>query len=184
MRIFIGTAVTPVLAGAVHERVAHELERTVWSPAPQTQWHVTALFIGERQDDLIPFLESALDKVADHTAPFTLKHGRLTTMPKVDPSMLWVRFHPHEALTRLHLALSTATAASPSVHRPYWPHITLARSRTGAPEQVQGPEVVERMTVDHITLFRSIPSAQGSMHTPLRTWLLKGTDPTAPSEAA
>jgi len=179
MRIFIGTAVSVRDSQEIGATLRTELTTPFWRVAPTQQWHVTALFIGDRPEMMIGPLSVAIAKLAESHAPILLQHGRIVTMPKQDPTMLWIRFRPNTALTALHVALADATGTEPSIYRPYWPHITLARAKAGKPAVVDGEVLLPSMLIDHLTLFHSTPSPEGGVHTPIASWPLNGTDPVA-----
>lgn len=178
MRIFIGTTIPQESCELIKEGVGAVLAEPLWRVAPMAQWHVTALFIGERDEVSFSVVQAAAARIAQLTTPITLVNGRLVTMPKEDPTMLWIRFQPEPALTALHLALAQATGTEPSTYRPYWPHITLARSRKAASVAMNGELLVERLILDRLSLFRSDPSPGGTVHTEIATWPLTGTGPT------
>lgn len=184
MRLFVGTAIAAADTSAIELAVASQLANAHWKPLERTYWHVTALFIGERSENLVEPIAGTVARIASFTPQIVLEHGRLVTMPKQDPTMLWVRFQPHIALTALHLALAEATGTEPSIYRPYWPHITLARARAGKLETLDGPVIIPSLRLDHLSLFRSTPSPQGAVHEPLATWAFSGTDPIDPVVAA
>jgi len=177
MRIFIGTTIPQDSCDLIKAGIGTRLNDPVWRVAPEAQWHVTALFIGERDEAGLAIVQTACARIAQSTPPISLLNGRLTSMPKDDPTMLWIRFQPEPALTALHLALAQATGTEPSIYRPYWPHITLARSRKAAPDVSNGELVLESLVLDRLSLFRSDPSTSGTLHTELATWPLTGTDP-------
>ncbi len=177
MRIFIGTSLQPETAADVGRTLQEELAAPYWRVAPVAQWHVTTLFIGERLETVIPAVSAAIAKLAESHAPILLQHGRVVTMPKQDPTMLWIRFQPNPALTAMHLELAGATGTEPSIHRPYWPHITLARSKAGKAMNIGGDVVLPSLVIDHLTLFHSTLSPEGSVHRPIASWPLTGTDP-------
>lgn len=177
MRIFCGTTIPLDSCELIRVRVGTRLNDPGWRVAPMAQWHVTALFIGERDAASLTVVQAAVARIAQATPPISLLNGRLVTMPKDDPTMLWVRFQPEPALTSLHLALAQASGTEPSTYRPYWPHITLARSRKAAPVAMNGELILETLVLDRISLFRSDPSTGGTVHTELATWPLTGTDP-------
>lgn len=180
MRLFLGTTVPIDLAGRVNEQIVPVLASMIWKPAPLEQWHVTALFIGERGEASLPIIRDAARHLASITAPIKLSEGRLVTMPKDEPSMLWIRFRPSPQLTALHLELAARTGTEPSVYRPYWPHITLARARKRHVQPVvEEPTAVlmDSITLGDITLFQSTVGSEGPVHTPLETWAFTGTDP-------
>jgi 2'-5' RNA ligase len=177
MRIFIGTALPSALATDLDAHAAEHFKSGAWKVAAMEQWHVTSLFVGERNEDLLSGIQAKVEAIAARHAPITLFDGRLVTMPKDGPTMLWVRFTPSPELTALHHDLANSLGTEPSIYRPYWPHITLARRRSGRVIAVEGNVVVDRFHLDHITLFRSAPSPQGSVHSPIASWPLSGTAP-------
>lgn len=180
MRIFIGTAIPLPAAQDLGTKLREELAGPFWRMAPVTQWHVTTLFIGERRETVIPAISGAIARLAQSHAPILLEHGRVVRMPKQDPTMLWIRFQPNRALTALHVALAQATGTEPSIYRPYWPHITLARAKAGKSENVDGAVVLRSLVIDHLTLFHSTPSSAGSVHHTIASWPLNGRGPIVP----
>lgn len=183
--MFVGTALTAPVAAKVHHATGHWLALPEWRMAPLHQWHVTALFIGERPAAEVPGIMERLERVAGTTEVITLHHGRLLTMPETRPTMLWLRFDPAEALTRLHAQLADVVPAAPSPHVPYWPHVTIARVRGKAEALPPGTVVLDTLVIDQLTLFRSDPGHSGTVHTPLATYpLLSQRGPTAPVAAS
>jgi len=184
VRLFVATSLPAEEADHIMAVAGDVLGDPVWRAAPIDQWHVTALFIGDRPAGLPVPIAERVAAVAGTSAPVRLEGGRLTTMPKDDPRMLWVRFAPSPALTALHHRLAQAVGAPPSIHRPYWPHITLARARATAPPLIGGPLVLDHLVLARLTLFRSDPGVRGRTHTAVAEWPLTGKGPTAPGEVA
>jgi RNA 2',3'-cyclic 3'-phosphodiesterase len=171
MRLFIGTTIPEPLITKISAVAQAHLQDPSWRVAPAGQWHVTALFIGERPEHEVALLKDHVAPIAEGTPKITLHNGVLLTMPERSPRMLWIRFDVDPALTALHLTLATALDAEPSRHLPYQPHITLARSR-GRAEPVSATPVIEELVLDHLTLFRTELHSTGSIHHPLATWPL------------
>lgn len=182
MRVFLGTSIPPTISTELAGRLTTVLEQPDWRIAPLEQWHVTALFLGERPFEALPIIEQAAAKQAGNFGPITLKAGRLVTMPKLEPTMLWIRFRPNEELTALHLALAAATGSEPSIYRPYWPHITLARKAQRLVDVIDGDIVIPELVLGELTLFRSSPSSKGSIHDPVGSWRFTGKGRAAPVE--
>lgn len=183
IRLFIGTRVPENVRPLIRTLADQQFARSVWRVAPEQQWHITALFVGERPSKDVPGIKDAVERIASDTPQIHLQKGQLLTMPEEGPSMLWVRFDPQMELTRLHHRLAEALAMRPSHHVPYWPHITLARSRGKADVLRDNPMVLPELFLADLTLFRSEPGPTGTMHTPLFTWPLGRTGPTAPVAA-
>lgn len=182
MRLFIGTPLPTVLSEGLADIVHKAVTGTGMRWAPLRQWHVTALFIGERTEQELGRISDAMERCASDHAPFVLRDGRLAAMPEDRPTMLWVRFPSSSALTRLHHALAAATATTPAPYDPYLPHVTLARG--GRPSWTGAPVVLPEVRIDRITLFYSRPGPDGNMHSPIVSTMLTGTAPTAPGEDA
>jgi 2'-5' RNA ligase len=171
IRLFVGTAIGSDVRDRIQLGAKHWSESPTWRTASPDQWHVTSLFIGERDQAELDRITTAVAKIARDQPAFRLSRGMITTMPLNKPSMLWVRFDPSAELTTLHSKLAEATGTLPIPYSPYWPHITLAR---GNPEEPihNGPVVLDELLVDRLTLFRSDRGRDGSVHTPLSTWSL------------
>jgi 2'-5' RNA ligase len=175
IKLFIGTSIAAELAETIWNQAAPLGAYGRWRWSAREQWHITSLFIGQRDEADLPMISSAVAHVCKQTGPIDLPNGQLTTMPEDRPTMLWVRFRPSEELTALHHALAHATSTPPSPHRPYWPHITLARGTGSLPEP--GDILLPSHTIQHLTLFRSDPGPMGTVHTPLGTWPLGAANP-------
>jgi len=180
IRLFIGTRVPENVAPLIRNAADQQLAQPMWRVAPEQQWHVTALFVGERPAKDLLGIKDAVERIASDSTQIQLQKGRLLTMPEQGPTMLWVRFDPHTELTRLHHRLAQALAMRPSHHVPYWPHITLARSRGRITAQIDGPPLVKELMLSELTLFRSERSDHGSVHTAMGSWPLSGTGPIGP----
>lgn len=167
IKLFIGSKVDPRLVSTRLQSISDPL----WRWLPSDQWHVTALFIGHRPEEELSGICDQLTSVLKTRSPFMLDGGELRTVPEDRTSMLWVRFAISKELNTLHAALAAALGTPPSPHTPYWPHITLARGNGQIPEMKNSP-VIPMLPIDEISLFRSDPTPNGTLHTALRTWSL------------
>lgn len=182
-RYFVGTAITDPIASAIEKTALVVLTDPSWRIIPRVNWHVTALFIGMREPGQVERSIALISEVASAVSPIMLCNGRCLTMPKDDPSMMWIGFDPHSEMTDLHHALATALDVEPSPFVPYRPHITLARTRHAVRPLYEGPVIMEQLCLDTLTLFRSTPGPIGSVYTAVASWPMGRTDSTAPSEA-
>ncbi|MDQ3761470.1 MAG: RNA 2',3'-cyclic phosphodiesterase [Actinomycetota bacterium] len=145
------------------------------------QWHLTLVFLGEVKDDVVDELARRLNRVAARHPPLSLALGG---GGRFGNRVLWTRVQgDRDGLRRL---ADSATAAArrsrlPVEHRPYRPHLTLARADTGADlrplvERLaswQGsPWVATRL---HLVRSRLGAAVDGSaLHEPLAGWPLEG----------
>ena len=140
---------------------------------PSQNWHLTLHFLGHVELKKIEMLQERLSGQAlMHVKPFTISLSGLGTFPVGQkPRILWIGIDGDhtglltlkqgldQVLQKLHLEIE---------NRPYHPHITIARSKGEAPHpkvnfepQFKGQSAEE---IRHITLFKSILSAQGAEH--------------------
>lgn len=173
LRLFVGTSVQRGVAIDLLGQAGATQGRGHWRWAPESQLHLTTLFMGTREMAEVPTISKAIEAVCAKQAPITFHSGQLAAMPELRPSMLWLRFSPSSEFDVLHHALAKATSAPPSTFSPLWPHITLARGRSEG-VAVEIPLLLPHLLIDHLTLFRSDPGVDGTVHTPLDTWSLTG----------
>ncbi|MBL8002969.1 MAG: RNA 2',3'-cyclic phosphodiesterase [Flavobacteriales bacterium] len=171
LRLFVGTSLPePVIAG-IRRCAAPLLQAPGWRVMPELQWHLTALFLGNRPAGEVAGIRRLVRSVAAETPRFHVLNGRLVTMPEERPTMLWVRFDPNPVLTELHRRLADALGLAPDARTPYWPHITLARSSGVVPFHREESVCMERFAIDHLTVFSSELHPAGSVHTPLASYI-------------
>lgn len=171
VKLFIGTSIAPDLAEQVSALAHLQARAGSWRWSPRNQWHVTTLFIGFREEADVHDITGAVQRVCGLQKNFTLHNGQLVAMPEERPSMLWVRFDPSEELRGLHHTLATAISTLPSQYDPLWPHITLARGKGPMPVSCSSL-IVPTLTIGELSLFRSDPGTDGTIHTALGTWPL------------
>lgn len=171
LRLFVGTSLPEHVIGTIRTVAAPHLRMPGWRPLPELQWHLTALFLGNRPADEVADIRKLVRSIAAGTPRFSVSNGRLVTMPEERPYMLWVRFDPSPVLTTLHQRLADALGLAPDARDPYWPHITLARSSTTMPLIREEAVCLERFAIDHLTVFSSRLHPAGSIHTPLASYI-------------
>lgn len=171
LRLFVGTSLPEHTIETIHRSAGGAMNRTEWRTLPKLQWHLTALFLGNRPAEELPMISKAVRAIASETPRFHVLNGRLVTMPETGPYMLWVRFDPSPVLTELHRRLSDALGLAPDTRQPYWPHITLARSSSTMPLMREETVCLERFPIDHLTVFSSELHPAGSVHTPLDSYI-------------
>jgi 2'-5' RNA ligase len=146
---------------------------------PMEQIHLTLSFLGEVDDATLDPLTGALATIK---APgFDLCFSGTGCFPdRRRPRALWVGLEPEPLLNSLASLVREAVLACniPQEERPFSPHITLARLKFPAPREVGAfldlPQKKELppVRVREFTLFRSLLTSQGAVHTALRTFAL------------
>jgi 2'-5' RNA ligase len=148
--------------------------------------HLTLKFFGEIDENQINTLAAAASDVTCATPAFTLAVQSVGTFPgPKSPRVIWLGLSGQtEILAGMVRNLEQAFAPlgfSPE-KRPFTPHLTLGRVRSG-----QGREALRQslqsvilpdfpeLLVQELVLFRSTLRPQGALYTPLRQIALAGT---------
>jgi 2'-5' RNA ligase len=193
MRLFVALA----LDEEIRQRIAVYLEGFA-GLAPDARWaraeslHVTLKFIGELPEDEIPRLHDAL--AAIQAKPFRLAFRGYGFFPTARaPRVFWLGITAGEELPNLAARVDTALSALkiPREEHPFTPHLTLARSGSGAPrlrpegrsgakfERLQSQLAAMAtpdfgtMTAREFFLYRSQPSPGGSRYSKLASFALE-----------
>ncbi|WP_043265660.1 RNA 2',3'-cyclic phosphodiesterase [Streptomyces sp. CT34] len=147
-------------------------------------WHFTLAFYGEVAEDLLPGLHERLARAAHRHDPYGL---RIAGGGRFADRVVWAGADGDRPAMR-HLADSAAAAGRRAgvrmeEHRPYTPHLTLARNRTGgldlAPYAAALADFASSpWTVADLALVRSHPPAPGPGNQPryeaVASWRLGG----------
>ncbi|OGZ05012.1 MAG: 2'-5' RNA ligase [Candidatus Lloydbacteria bacterium RIFCSPHIGHO2_01_FULL_49_22] len=154
-RVFVGIKVSTPLAeycAALQSCVAGEHVRLI----PSEDMHLTLVTPWNTTDEraVIQRLQDALR----NTKPFSLTLDRLACGPNNDsPKLLWIECAASPELVALERIL--ADAFDIPEHRPFIPHITIARCAKDDQERSMPHHIAQRvefsMTVDAVQLFLS-----------------------------
>jgi 2'-5' RNA ligase len=167
--------------------------------APEARWaaaeslHVTLKFIGEQPEEQIPALQEALASV--QAKPISLAFRGYGFFPTARaPRVFWLGIEANEELPNLAAQVDTALAALaiPREEHAFTPHLTLARSGSGAPRLRREEKSISRferlhkqlaamptpdfgtMTAREFFLYRSQLSPKGSQYSKLASFPLRG----------
>jgi 2'-5' RNA ligase len=141
---------------------------------PAEQLHVTLVFLGQMDERRLERCAAQLERIEDRRA-FELTADRLVGLPKGhNPRVVAAAFgEPGERPRQLHDELAaglTAKRLYKKEKRPWFPHITIARSRGRTRLRPAGitPEPV-KFTAVRVTLYNSILKPSGAEHRPLKS---------------
>lgn len=176
MRTFVALNLPRAGREHLHEGLAAVRGRDLplrWLPADNL--HLTLKFLGDIEGSEVQRLEETLRRVAARHRPLRLQVGGLGAFPSLRrTSVLWIGVAPDPALLALQRETELELSRLGYVRelKPYRPHITVARTRTGA-----RPPDVERLVnlctvtadaeVESMELMRSRTGAGGSRYEPL-----------------
>jgi RNA 2',3'-cyclic 3'-phosphodiesterase len=176
-RLFIGIpladATAQELVAAVHHLRSRASQRTEsgslrWS-APES-WHITLQFLGRTMPDQYDCVVARLREL--HQPPVAIALGAIGTFDRA--GVLFVDVNVTPQLLALQQSVTAATAPCGFIpeHRPYHPHITLARrkGKGGGRElrdlklQIDRQPKLSRFTAGSFVLYESIPTREGSRY--------------------
>lgn len=176
MRLFIAIELPDEIKKQLEE-MRTDIPGSRWVPLEQI--HLTLSFLGEVDDTALDLLSGALATI--NVPGFNLCFSGTGCFPdRRRPRVLWLGLEPEPLLSNLASLVREAVLACdiPQEERPFSPHITLARLKFPAPREVGSfldqPQKLELppVMVREFTIFRSILTSQGAIHTPVKTFVL------------
>ena len=190
MRLFVALTPPGEALDALHTATQglRELAPDLRWTRPE-QWHVTLVFLGEVGDDIVDELARRLNRTAARHPPLALALGG---GGRFGHRVLWTGVQgDRDGLRRLADSAVAAARRSrlPVEHRPYRPHLTLARADAradaGADAGADLRPLVERLSAwrglpwvaTQLHLVRSRLSAApggSALHEPIGGWPLDG----------
>jgi RNA 2',3'-cyclic 3'-phosphodiesterase len=132
VRLFVAVAPPAEEVAALDAALGSRDEQLRW--VPPDQWHLTLVFCGEVAASVVPELTDRLARAAARTPALSLRLSAGGTFPKqaARARVLWVGLDG-DMPTLSRLAERCAAAARRCgidvEHRPFRPHLTLARAR-------------------------------------------------------
>lgn len=146
---------------------------------PEENMHLTLKFLGDTPESRIQEVGEALEAVAADQESFRLVFGGLGAFPDTrNPRILWVGLAAgQEEMARLALAVETRMVrlGFAKEERPFSPHLTLGRVRS--PKNLESFLRAFQETkyhsdlsvmVDHLTLYQSTLTPEGSVYRALQ----------------
>ena len=152
-----------------------ELEHTSWP----VRWvgddnlHLTVKFYGEVPDEDVTRLEDELAAAVRGTAVLPMQLNGVNAFPALrHPRVIWaaVDAPPALELVQHRVEQAAARAGFPPEGKPFRPHITLGRLKSGASLPRSAPDVLEQLVLDvafeasRVVLFESRLSREGARH--------------------
>lgn len=187
-KLFIGLPIQSATALLLGDRWSGDaqlnLNRMAWTkPA---NWHVTLFFLGATHEGQVGILGQLIDSSFHEIHSFTSSLKGLGVFPEGGkPRVLWLGLQNIQPLIAAYAALG-GLIQKKSFHvdtKPLKPHLTLARIKSIADRPSLESLLREyesfdfgTVTINRVTLFESISSANGVMYVPMfEKWLLTGS---------
>lgn len=203
MRLFIALPVPENVRREVTRRsdpLRRELPQARWVD-PDTM-HLTLVFLGETDSELLPALDDAMRPAFAAFQPFQLRLTGGGTFPNPQPGgrarparVAWVGIDGGTELPALreHVVAAARTAVDYEPEpRPFHPHLTLARCRapwrreevsTFLHQYPRGQKLADPFEVNRGILFESHLTSHGARHQEVTSYPL-GSGPVAAERAA
>lgn len=150
-------------------------------PVPPEQMHLTLKFIGEVESGLVADIRECLHTV--RAQPFTMRlQGVGYFPPRGAPKVVWAGVEPQEGVLRLRNSVekSLRDTGLPRDKKKFFPHLTLCRLKNSPPKKVarfletNALLVTPYFEVEHFTLYSSVLTPKGAIHTVVDTVSLLG----------
>jgi 2'-5' RNA ligase len=193
MRLFIALD----LEEGIRQRITLFLQG-IQNFAPETRWvkpeslHITLKFIGEKSEEQVPRIQQALGVIQAPSVSLAFRGYGFFPTPHT-ARVFWLGIESDHRLANLAAQVdsSLATLGIPREEHAFTPHLTLARSGSGAPhkkrEDKQNPRFQRlqeklsamppvdfgTMTAQEFFLYQSKLSSGGSRYTKLASFLLQ-----------
>ena len=147
-------------------------DAAVWRPLAEESFHVTLAFLGYRPEEDVERVARVLGELPPWTAPelavgdgllLPPRRARVLTVALVDPDGVLGAVQ-----ASVSAALATAGLYEPEA-RPFRPHVTVARLRSGAraPRTLDAQPEPLSFTAGAVTLYRSRLGRGGAVYEPL-----------------
>lgn len=183
MRIFVSVNLP--------DRIRHELQviqsklrksMQNWRWIDPANMHITLKFIGEYPEDQLDVLEKVLTPSADSMPPFDIDMDELGTFPpRGKPTVLWIGIQQGAAQLKKLSELVTTSLRDANIdadHKPFVPHITVARAKRDGiaqvPDSTHLPVFNTRMTVESFYVMESELKPSGAQYKKHVEFMLKG----------
>lgn len=161
-RLFIAAWPDDELAAQLTALHRPDAEGVRWSPP--SNWHITLRFLGE-----VP-----VEAVADRLTAADLPAATATLGPTIERLGPQVVMIPVAGADRLAEAVRTATAGLGEPEQfGFRGHLTLARTRRGAPSSLLGTRFDATARIDRISLVASRLDPAGSIYETIDTYPLR-----------
>lgn len=180
MRLFFAVPIEEPLRSAIASRQSawvradHNIR---WTSADQL--HLTLLFLGESPDERLEAVLAAADRALNGLRPGALAFAGPGLFSRRDRHIFWIGLRPEEWLLQAaeRLAAGLAEFVEKKESRPFVPHLTVGRSRTGRHVRTDflhdfQHDVLPGISQEksRIVLFRSILHPDGPEHLPMKHW--------------
>ena len=137
--------------------------------------HLTLLFLGDTEEDLIPQISQQLDEICQNIRPLSLKFGKLGGFPDLNhPQVVWVGLEGEGLVPLRQTITDKLLPLVPTADaKPFHPHLTIARTNASSHPELaasplaqtnQQPVGLSPVLIPQIDLLESILASGGSIH--------------------
>lgn len=184
MSLFIGIPVSMRTLRAVAGAAAHIQERAESSlgfrwVAP-ARYHVTLRYLGYTKEEALPAIRDQVTRAIAGIKPFEMRCREIGAFPSLDNAqVLWAgiddgRGELAALAAKVGEAMDALGFESPS--RPFHPHVTMARLKTGTDltklVQEVPAHVFSKSSVESLLLYKSSVESETSEYKKITNWTL------------
>jgi len=178
MRCFLGIPLPADCRAAIKESwTIPENERPSLKLSDPGQWHITLAFFGDVAYDQLIRLVQLISQALETPPEGSFHMTSIQTFPAKKPTMYVAKCRPeqeimwHQCVNQL---IEMASICAPQTDRKPWqPHVTMARTRSGRIlEPLEHPLENIGWVPEFATLYRSEPTVAGHKYIPLHEYRL------------
>ncbi len=165
-RLFIGYPISDTVGNDLISHVVNEINDVThkirWTIPGN--FHITAKFIGDMDENLIPQLITIVEEVASKASSFEVNINKIAAFPKPSSTFLAASVNPHQQLSEINKELEKklTTIGIKGEKCSYQPHITLGQSlRLGSCREVP---IYLRLKLSTLIIYESILKKDGSRY--------------------
>lgn len=165
----------------------NKFRESIYADDEKTRWesreklHITLKFIGDTEEEVIPFIEKELESVLKKYNKIKINFTKFGIIKKYsEPKILWLGLQRSELLEKLHNDIdnSLADIGFEKERRKFKPHLTLLRIKRNADinklETLRNAEINFPGTfAEEVALIKSELRKSGSVYTKIESFKLK-----------
>lgn len=165
-RLFIGYPIADSLGNDLISHVADEINDVTnkirWTIPGN--FHITAKFIGNLEEALIPQVISILESSIANSSGYEIEINKIAAFPKESSTVLAAYIKPQTQLAKINKLLedSLVSIGIKKENRSYQPHITLGRSLT--PNSCRKVVIKQRLKLHSLVIYESVLKKDGSRY--------------------
>jgi 2'-5' RNA ligase len=180
-RLFIALPVDKKIVEHIFNKIEKKESYKLFKWEKKENIHITLKFLGDTEENLIPFIDKELKEIANKFEHFSLTLNKLGTFNRNgNPVILWFNFYKNEIINLLQKEIeqNLEKIGFRKEEREFLPHVTLLRIKNERDAKlIKSYKEIELEPIEYVInefyLVKSKLTSQGSIYTKVKTYKLK-----------